>query len=74
MVLTLYLLYLLLPIALLLIGAFGEVWTNTLLPTGLTTAQPARAGTAGGRARPSRRARPQPEAPPGVQAAVEAAP
>jgi ATP-dependent Lhr-like helicase len=37
-------------------------------------AQPARAGTAGGRARPSRRARPQPEAPPGVQAAVEAAP
>lgn len=36
MVLTLYLLYLLLPIALLLIGAFGEVWTNTLLPTGVT--------------------------------------
>ncbi|WP_341319405.1 ABC transporter permease subunit [Paraburkholderia sp. IMGN_8] len=26
----------LLPIALLLIGAFGETWTNTLLPTGVT--------------------------------------
>ncbi|WP_244306222.1 ABC transporter permease [Paraburkholderia lacunae] len=26
----------LLPIALLLIGAFGETWTNTLLPTGIT--------------------------------------
>ncbi|RQV59443.1 ABC transporter permease subunit [Burkholderia cenocepacia] len=29
-------LYLLLPIALLLIGAVGESWTNTLLPTGVT--------------------------------------
>ncbi len=29
-------LYLLLPIALLLIGAVGETWTNTLLPTGVT--------------------------------------
>ncbi|MFM7849735.1 MAG: ABC transporter permease [Rubrivivax sp.] len=36
MFLALYLLYLLLPIALLAIGAFGEVWTNTLLPTGVT--------------------------------------
>jgi putative spermidine/putrescine transport system permease protein len=29
--------YLLLPIALLLLGSFGSSWTNTLLPTGLTT-------------------------------------
>ncbi len=28
--------YLLLPIALLLIGAVGESWTNTLLPAGVT--------------------------------------
>ncbi|ALK10317.1 ABC transporter permease [Blastochloris viridis] len=32
----LYLVYLLLPIALLLIGSVGEVWSNTLLPSGLT--------------------------------------
>lgn len=31
-----YGLYLLLPIALLLIGSFGGNWTNTLLPTGIT--------------------------------------
>jgi putative spermidine/putrescine transport system permease protein len=36
MILALYLLYLLLPIVLLAVGAFGEVWTNTLLPTGVT--------------------------------------
>lgn len=32
-----YLLYLVAPIALLLIGSFGESWSNTLLPTGFTT-------------------------------------
>ncbi|GKS83892.1 MULTISPECIES: ABC transporter permease subunit [unclassified Acidovorax] len=32
----LYAAYLLLPIALLLLGSVGERWTNTLLPTGLT--------------------------------------
>jgi putative spermidine/putrescine transport system permease protein len=31
-----YLAYLILPIALLVIGSFGETWTNTLLPSGLT--------------------------------------
>jgi putative spermidine/putrescine transport system permease protein len=31
-----YLAYLLLPIALLLVGSFGETWTNTLLPSGAT--------------------------------------
>lgn len=31
-----YGLYLLLPIALLLVGSFGESWTNTLLPSGAT--------------------------------------
>ena len=31
-----YGLYLLLPIALLLVGSFGGNWTNTLLPTGIT--------------------------------------
>lgn len=36
MVVTLYLIYLLLPIALLALGSVGEVWTNTLLPTGVT--------------------------------------
>ncbi len=36
MALALYLLYLLLPIALLIVGSVGESWTNTLLPTGLT--------------------------------------
>ncbi|WP_108661007.1 ABC transporter permease [Acuticoccus kandeliae] len=34
---TAYLVYLALPIALLVIGAFGETWTNTLLPSGATT-------------------------------------
>ncbi|ALX14813.1 ABC transporter permease [Burkholderia cepacia JBK9] len=34
--LAVFALYLLLPIALLLIGAVGESWTNTLLPTGVT--------------------------------------
>lgn len=33
-----YLAYLLAPIALLLVGSFGETWTNTLLPSGFTTA------------------------------------
>lgn len=33
---ALYLLYLAIPIALLFIGSFGEVWSNTLLPTGVT--------------------------------------
>jgi len=32
-----YCVYLLLPIAMLLLGSFGEGWTNTLLPTGSTT-------------------------------------
>lgn len=31
-----YGLYLLLPIALLIVGSFGNAWTNTLLPSGLT--------------------------------------
>ncbi len=31
-----YLVYLILPIALLVIGSFGESWTNSLLPTGFT--------------------------------------
>jgi putative spermidine/putrescine transport system permease protein len=35
-VLALYLVYLLLPIALLLIGSLGEVWSNSLLPRGVT--------------------------------------
>jgi putative spermidine/putrescine transport system permease protein len=33
---SLYGLYLLLPIALLWIGSFGQTWTNTVLPSGLT--------------------------------------
>ena len=33
----LYLLYLFLPLILLLVGSFGEVWTNTLLPHGITS-------------------------------------
>jgi putative spermidine/putrescine transport system permease protein len=33
----LYLLYLAAPIALLLVGSFGSLWLNTLLPTGFTT-------------------------------------
>lgn len=32
-----YLLYLLLPIILLFVGSFGQTWTNTLLPNGITT-------------------------------------
>jgi len=36
LVLTLFVIYLCLPVTLLLIGAVGEVWTNTLLPTGIT--------------------------------------
>jgi putative spermidine/putrescine transport system permease protein len=32
-----YLVYLAVPIALLLVGSFGELWLNTLLPTGSTT-------------------------------------
>lgn len=32
-----YLVYLVVPIALLLVGSFGELWLNTLLPTGATT-------------------------------------
>jgi putative spermidine/putrescine transport system permease protein len=35
-VVVLFAIYMLLPIALLLIGSFGETWTNTLLPTGVT--------------------------------------
>lgn len=31
-----YLVYLAAPIALLLVGSFGELWLNTLLPTGIT--------------------------------------
>src|SRR5690606_21267665 len=31
-----YLAYLVLPIALLVVGSFGESWMNTLLPTGFT--------------------------------------
>ena len=33
---ALYLVYLFLPLILLLVGSFGEVWTNTLLPHGIT--------------------------------------
>jgi len=36
MILFLYLVYLLLPMALLFLGSFGEKWTNTLLPQGFT--------------------------------------
>lgn len=32
-----YLVYLVVPITLLLVGSFGELWLNTLLPTGATT-------------------------------------
>jgi putative spermidine/putrescine transport system permease protein len=35
-VVVLFAIYLLLPIALLLIGAFGKTWTNTMLPVGFT--------------------------------------
>lgn len=34
---AIYLVYLVVPIALLLVGSFGELWLNTLLPTGVTT-------------------------------------
>jgi putative spermidine/putrescine transport system permease protein len=34
---ALYLVYLAIPIALLFVGSFGELWLNTLLPTGVTT-------------------------------------
>jgi putative spermidine/putrescine transport system permease protein len=34
---ALYLVYLAVPIALLLVGSFGELWLNTLLPTGFTS-------------------------------------
>ncbi len=37
MAIALYLTYLLIPIALLLVGSFGARWTNTLLPEGFTT-------------------------------------
>jgi putative spermidine/putrescine transport system permease protein len=37
LVTTLYLLYLAIPIALLLVGSFGASWFNTLLPEGFTT-------------------------------------
>lgn len=33
---ALYLVYLAIPIVLLLVGSFGELWLNTMLPTGLT--------------------------------------
>jgi len=33
---ALYLVYLVVPIALLLVGSFGELWLNTLLPAGAT--------------------------------------
>ncbi|AJP59693.1 ABC transporter permease [Pandoraea vervacti] len=33
---ALFLIYLCLPVLLLLVGAFGQTWTNTLLPTGVT--------------------------------------
>jgi putative spermidine/putrescine transport system permease protein len=36
LVTAVYLVYLLTPILLLFLGSFGEVWTNTLLPTGTT--------------------------------------
>lgn len=36
MLVAIYLAYIFLPIALLLIGSFGETWTNTFLPSGFT--------------------------------------
>jgi len=36
LVTALYLIYLLTPMALLLVGSFGETWTNSLLPSGVT--------------------------------------
>ena len=38
MIIALYLLYLMTPIALLIVGSFGETWTNTLFPSGFTGA------------------------------------
>ncbi|MGH7052027.1 MAG: ABC transporter permease [Steroidobacteraceae bacterium] len=35
-IICLYLIYLFVPIALLIVGSFGHVWTNTLLPHGVT--------------------------------------
>ncbi len=35
-ILALYLIYLIIPIALLFVGSVGETWSNTLLPTGST--------------------------------------
>ena len=37
MVIVIYLAYIFLPIALLVVGSFGDSWTNTLLPSGFTT-------------------------------------
>jgi len=36
LVAALFLIYLCLPVLLLLVGAFGQTWTNTVLPTGIT--------------------------------------
>lgn len=36
MVIAAYLAYIFLPIILLIVGSFGDSWTNTLLPTGMT--------------------------------------
>ena len=36
LVTVVYLLYLFIPIVLLLVGSFGETWTNSLLPSGAT--------------------------------------
>ncbi len=34
---TLYLVYLAVPIVLLVVGSFGDLWLNTLLPSGATS-------------------------------------
>ncbi len=36
MIIILYLAYIFLPIALLVVGSFGDSWTNTLLPSGVS--------------------------------------
>lgn len=36
MVIIIYLIYIFLPIALLIVGSFGDNWTNTMLPTGIS--------------------------------------
>ncbi len=36
MVIIIYLFYIFLPIALLIVGSFGDNWTNTMLPTGIS--------------------------------------